>query len=117
MFFTHIFATGKAKKQKQMKNKDTFRFKIVEETTGFLSDDLKTVKKNSTYYLYMKVSWFLGGWLKIMPKCDYCESFASIEGAKNRAHEYVENILTFTKNAEMGIGVITKNVFRGWGVN
>ena len=76
-----------------MKNKDTFRFKIVEETTGFLSEDLKTVKKNSTYYLYMKVSWFLGGWLKIMPKCDYCESFASIEGAKNRAHEYVENIL------------------------
>lgn len=36
-----------------MKNKNTFRFKIVEETTGHLSDDLKTVIKNSTYYLYV----------------------------------------------------------------
>ena len=81
-----------------MKNKDTFRFKIVEETTGYLSDDLKTVIKHSTYYLYMKASWFLGGWLQIMPKCDDydldCDdSFDTIEAAKNRAHEYVENIL------------------------
>ena len=81
-----------------MKNKNTFRFKIVEETTGHLSDDLKTVIKNSTYYLYMKVSWFLGGWLQIMPKgddydLDGPESFDTIEEAKNRAHEYVENIL------------------------
>lgn len=82
-----------------MKNKETFRFKIVEETTGTLSDDLKTVIKNSRYYLYMKVSWFLGGWLRIMPKCDdiidnwLYGSFDTIEAAKNRAHEYVENIL------------------------
>lgn len=81
-----------------MKNKNTFRFKIVEETTGHLSDDLKTVIKNSTYYLYMKVSWFLGGWLQIVPKghdydLDWPDSFDSIEAAKNRAHEYVENIL------------------------
>lgn len=82
-----------------MKNKNVFRFKIVEETSGTLSDDLKTVIKNSTYYLYMKVSWFLGGWLQIMPKWDddgldwLYDSFDSIEEAKNRAHEYVENIL------------------------
>lgn len=84
-----------------MKNRDTFRFKIVEETTGILSEDLKTVIKNSTYYLYMKVSWFLGGWLQIMPKENEDDlidnwidgSFVSIEAAKNRAHEYVENIL------------------------
>ena len=46
----------------------------------------------------MKVSWFLGGWLQIMPKgddydLDGPESFDTIEEAKNRAHEYVENIL------------------------
>lgn len=82
-----------------MKNKDTFRFKIVEETTGVLSEDLKTVTKISTYYLYMKVSWFLGGWLQIMPNDGDLidnwlnDSFDTIEAAKNRAHEYVENIL------------------------
>lgn len=76
-----------------MKNKNTFRFKIVEETTGHLSNDLKTVIKNSTYYLYMKVSWFLGGWLQITPNDDIYDSFDTIEEAKNRAHEYVENIL------------------------
>jgi hypothetical protein len=77
-----------------MKNKNVFRFKIVEETSGTLSDDLKTVIKTSTYYLYMKVSWFLGGWLQIMPKYDdddydldwLYESFDTIEEAKNRAH-------------------------------
>ena len=82
-----------------MKNKDTFRFKIVEETSGTLSGDLKTVIKNSTYYLYLKVSWFCGGWWQIMPNVDdwvdnwVDGSFVSVEAAKNRAHEYVENIL------------------------
>ena len=82
-----------------MKNKNTFRFKIVEETTGHLSNDLKTVIKNSTYYLYMKVSWFLGGWLQIMPKgddydLDGPESFDTIEEAKKR---FKKELKTTTK--------------------
>ena len=82
-----------------MKNKNTFRFKIVEETTGRLSEDLKTVIKSSKYYLYVKVSWFLGGWMQLTPNDDdiidnwLYDSFDTIEAAKNRAHEYVENIL------------------------
>jgi hypothetical protein len=75
-----------------MKNKDTFRFKIVEETSAELCDDLKTIRKSSVYFLYRKVSWFLGGWQAVLSK-SYFPEFGSAEDARQRAYEYVNRAL------------------------
>ena len=80
-----------------MKNKDTFRFKIVEETSAELCDDLKTIRKSSVYFLYRKVSWLLGGWQIVLNDKTYFsefrERFYSAEDARQRAYEYVNQAL------------------------
>ena len=76
-----------------MKNKDTFRFKIVEETSAELCDDLKTIRKSSVYFLYRKVSWLLGGWQIVLNDKTYLPEFGSAEDARQRAYEYVNRAL------------------------
>lgn len=81
-----------------------FRFRIVEEVRHRLAEDLETIESVSSYRLYQKVPWILGNWQRVYHS--YNENgydyFISVEAAKERALEVVENWKQYQKelNAE-----------------
>ena len=83
-------------------NAKTFKFSIIEKCHPHLNYDTEVITKDYSYYLYVKVPWYLGSWKLIYPsvysEVDY---FISVEDAKEKAHDYVKNCVLEQKENEI----------------
>ena len=88
-------------------NAKTFKFRIIEKCHPHLNYDTEVITKDYSYYLYVKVPWYLGSWKLIYPspywkspfgELDY---FISVEDAKEKAHDYVKNFILEQKENEI----------------